>query len=727
VFEEVKDYRFEYSRSRKKMTNIDVGAIERIMQNEVVCDNYKPVVQVINVRRLGNPNDSTTPRYRLVLSDSRHFTQSMAASQLNEMLSNHLQVGELIRLERYIVNNVQNKKIIIVLCIQRLGGPIERVGQPESYGGETVPAQQQQQALPVQQQSFQTTFQQAPPMQQLPLQNNVQQQQQLPFQNNVQQQHSSYHQQQQLPFQSHTIMHQQESGYKQNQTNLQQQQQPLHNQPQSTFPQYQQQQQQNRTPFTGMNANLPMARPLPQKAGTDLDATGFQSIANLNPYIPRLTIKARVMNKGEMKTWNKPSSEGKLFGLDLADASGEIRGVCFKELADRLYPIIQEGQTYVISDPSARLKKANRQFTSIPHEFEITFGNATFEACGYDDDSIPPIMGNWRTLAQVSTENLIPGSTIDIIAVIKSALPVTFIISKKTGKESAKREVTLIDDSGYDIRMTFWGDYAQKSDEFWRACPVVAARGCRISDFGGLSLSSQWSGVYKFNFFNFQRCKQLYDWFHEQGGKDTSTNPLTVSSFASGTSLGPVPMSQRGALDDIQSKDLGADPDKPDYIIFKGTLSFIKTENFQYPACANDGCSKKVVQSTDSSWFCEKCQTTIPDCDRRYMLTTTFLDDTAQAWVSAFNDQALVIFGNITAAQLFQYKEEVEQHDGIFDDFIKGFTNNQFLIKARVKNETWNEVTRVKVSMVDITPLDFIAESAMILSEIANLKASLSS
>ena len=36
--------------------------------------------------------------------------------------------------------------------------------------------------------------------------------------------------------------------------------------------------------------------------------------------------------------------------------------------------------------------------------------------------------------------------------------PVGTIISSKSGKELTKREVVLCDDSGFDIRCTFWGD-----------------------------------------------------------------------------------------------------------------------------------------------------------------------------------------------------------------------------------------------------------------------------
>ena len=47
---------------------------------------------------------------------------------------------------------------------------------------------------------------------------------------------------------------------------------------------------------------------------------------------------------------------------------------------------------------------------------------------------------------------------IDVVAIVRKAEPVGTIISSKSGKELTKREVVLCDDSGFDIRCTFWGD-----------------------------------------------------------------------------------------------------------------------------------------------------------------------------------------------------------------------------------------------------------------------------
>ena len=179
-----------------------------------------------------------------------------------------------------------------------------------------------------------------------------------------------------------------------------------------------------------------------------------------------------------------------------------------------------------------------------------------------------------------------------------------------------------------------------------------------------------------------------------------------------------MPFAERIALDDIKGRQLGYG-DKPDYVVVAATLNFVRTEKMWYEACAQDGCQKKVVQNTDGSWHCEKCNSTMQDCERRYITSATFIDDSAQAWISAFNDTGLQMFGNVTADQLAVYKEEVDGEDGKFESYMKQFNFQRYVLKLRAKADTWNEQTRVKVSIADVKPCDYKAESAALVQALA--------
>ena len=66
-------------------------------------------------------------------------------------------------------------------------------------------------------------------------------------------------------------------------------------------------------------------------------------IRGLNPYQNRWTIKARVTDRGTIRTWDKgPTNQGKLISVTLLDSEGkEIRATFFREAVDKFEPMMQ--------------------------------------------------------------------------------------------------------------------------------------------------------------------------------------------------------------------------------------------------------------------------------------------------------------------------------------------------------------------------------------------------
>lgn len=101
-------------------------------------------------------------------------------------------------------------------------------------------------------------------------------------------------------------------------------------------------------------------------------------IKSINPYQNKWTIKARITNKSEIKTWKNVKGDGKLFSMDLIDDSGEIRVTAFNDTVDKFYDMIDVNKVYYIS--KAQVKAAKRQFSSIRNEYELTLDvNSTIQ------------------------------------------------------------------------------------------------------------------------------------------------------------------------------------------------------------------------------------------------------------------------------------------------------------------------------------------------------------
>lgn len=77
--------------------------------------------------------------------------------------------------------------------------------------------------------------------------------------------------------------------------------------------------------------------------------------------------------------------------------------------------------------------------------------------------------------------------TVDVLGIVKDNGNVDEITSKATSKQIKKRDLTIVDRSGYSCRVTLWG----KAAESWQETEngVFAFKGAKVGDYGGRSLS----------------------------------------------------------------------------------------------------------------------------------------------------------------------------------------------------------------------------------------------
>ena len=93
--------------------------------------SFSPVCQIINIKNVTNKNDGND-RYRIILSDGVHYIQGMVATQLNHLITDDgVKTYNIIRINEFMVNTVQAKKICIILNLDVIDtSPSEKIGEP---------------------------------------------------------------------------------------------------------------------------------------------------------------------------------------------------------------------------------------------------------------------------------------------------------------------------------------------------------------------------------------------------------------------------------------------------------------------------------------------------------------------------------------------------------------------------------------------------------------------
>ncbi|KAK3657502.1 Replication factor A protein 1 [Elasticomyces elasticus] len=435
-------------------------------------------------------------------------------------------------------------------------------------------------------------------------------------------------------------------------------------------------------------------------------------IEALSPYAHRWTIKARCTHKGDIKTWHNKNGEGKLFSANFLDDSGEIRATGFNDAVDSFYEMLQEGSVYYIASP-CKVQLAKKQFSNLNNDYELTFERDTQIEKAEDMDGVPQVRYNFTSLADLQTVE--KDNTIDVIGILQEVGEVGEIVGKTSSKPYSKRELTLVDNTGYNVRLTVWGKIAQDFDA--QPETVIAFKGLKVSDFGGRSLSLLSSGTMNMNP-DIDEAYKLKGWYDGSGRNEQfQSHANTMSSVAAS---GPGDRNAYKTIAQVRDENLGMG-DETDWFSIKATIIYVKQDNVAYPACLTDSCNKKTVEVDPGQWRCEKCDKTWDRPDYRYIMSVNVSDHTGQIWLSCFNDVGLAIMG-LPANDLMQMRDEGDERK-VTEAFAEANCKT-FVFRCKAKMDTFQDQQRVRYQVQYANPLNFSLEAKKLTDMIAKYSIS---
>ncbi|XP_035864904.1 replication protein A 70 kDa DNA-binding subunit-like isoform X4 [Sander lucioperca] len=649
------------------------GAIEALLKGSPMSN---PVLQLLNLRQVSN--GSGPPRFRLIMSDGQHyFTSFLLATQLNNLHEENLLVPNCVcMLKKTTVNTLSDgRRVVVVMDMEILQSAEEtggKIGNPTLYN--TVDMSSPQQS------ASSTSVPASPPSAAVP--------------------GPSYKNSSTLsPPRGFTGKSPMKAS-------------PMKSSPMKFSPMKASPMKASPTKFSPMKASPTKFSPMkfspktfsPMKATSTSpgSSTKVIPIAILNPYQSKWTVRARVTNKSSIRTWSNSKGEGKLFSFEIVDESGEIKITAFNNEVDKFFSLVEQGKVYYIT--KATLKVANKQYNTLKNNYEMTLhAQSSIVPCD-DNQGIPAVHCDFVPIAEL--ENRDKDTIIDVIGVCKSAEDVSRITTK-TSREVSKRALNLIDTTGKVVTVTLWGEEAEKFDGSGE--PVVAIKGARLSDFGGISLSALFSSTVMVNP-DIPEAFSLRAWYDQRG------YALDSQSLTETRSVGSRAKMNWKTLSDVKNEQLGQ-AEKTDYFSCMATVLYTRKENCLYQACPSADCNKKVIDQQNGLYRCEKCNQEFPNFKYRLILSANLADFGDNQWVTCFQETAEVLLGH-SAETLGQLRDTDE---AAFDEVFQKTNYTTHIFRNKVKLETYNDESRVKVTVMEVQPVDHREYSRRLLSNIRKL------
>jgi replication factor A1 len=273
--------------------------------------------------------------------------------------------------------------------------------------------------------------------------------------------------------------------------------------------------------------------------------------------------------------------------------------------------------------------------------------------------------------------------------------------------------LTISDDTG-SIVLSLWNEQA----EMWtmNQFPVIIGmKNCRVKTFNGKVLGSGDGFRYELSP-STQAAVDLQEWYEKQDAVDVFANLPFLSSTQSNMAsqdIGNTPvMSISEGINLVKGKE-----GKAEFFGIRATITLFKHDqsvNMTYDSCPAEKCLKKVTENPDGSYYCDKCKRNYPDCHIRYVLNMVLADSSTSTFVSVFDEAGTVIVGQ--EASEIKKLRQMESPD--LPAFLDGIVHLEAIFKIKAAEELYNDEYRAKCAVLGAYPIDYIKESASIISKI---------
>jgi len=369
------------------------------------------------------------------------------------------------------------------------------------------------------------------------------------------------------------------------------------------------------------------------------------------------------------------------------------------------------------------LKFANKKYTSVKHAYELTLNTDATVTPIQEVGNVPRVHLDFVAIDNIQEAK--KDDMIDVIGIVDSVKPVSTISTKNGDK--AKRSIVICDHSDRGIELTVWEAQVGELDAVFNQYgehPVIAFKALRVSDFGGRSLSST-NGTVMLPDPPVEEANLVRNWY-----ADFKASGRTVTSLTGGGAggAGGAGSSREKTLSAIKNEGLGLQA-QPDYITVPNIyVTRFKRDNpnaggdgksttLWYTACSDEACKGRKVIDVGGNFQCPTCGK-MNSYRLRWVTNCTAFDHTGREYLSGFGDAGKALLGCEA--------EYVAELKSIADDlnFAKVFEDacyKSYTMRLSVKQDTWQDSIRTKVTISSVSPIDYVEDSKRLLNRIEEL------
>ena len=241
------------------------------------------------------------------------------------------------------------------------------------------------------------------------------------------------------------------------------------------------------------------------------DSKEFTSVSKLQYSAKNWKIKVRVTKRSALNHFNSNKNSGYFLNAELVDSSrNQILANFFNSAAEKFDSILKEKETYIMSGGKITLSK--NCHSSIENKYSINFPSDAVITKVVDDGTIPKFSYNFTPFIKAHAAE--DGKLIDVIGIVHT-FKESIQIQNNNGKSITKREIILVDDSGIQIWVGFWGafEFLKKLEE--NPHQIIVIKQAKVRTFSGVKNLNWYEGAIIELNPDIPKAEELMKWFVE--------------------------------------------------------------------------------------------------------------------------------------------------------------------------------------------------------------------